>query len=348
MSYFFPSPLTKKDLSLSINDDYSSIFNYNFLGGKEAIKLLLHTNLRKGDKVVVPSFVCNSVLSTVLELDLAPIMMDLLGDETFITNYDVEQMFGAKAVILVHLYGEKHPQTASIVSWCENNNVLLINDFAQSFSLDLLKSSLNNIIISFGPGKSSSAACGGVLMNLKSIKKISNRNNSFFIELVVQLKAFNYFKKRIYGEELSERLLDKIGFKLHGIFIKDSSCFKMSNYQKRIASILLSNFNRYSCLRLNRWNIIKNSFPENDNFIIINNNAGEKFKLLLFCKSEKKFSKYLEVNKIPFFRLFKDTQKTKLPFFNKNSHYIFELSIESSIDDKEINRVVSLLNLYNK
>tara|TARA_B100000795_G_C22793073_1_gene437888 strand:+ start:87 stop:1133 length:1047 start_codon:yes stop_codon:yes gene_type:complete len=348
MSYFFPSPITKKDLSFSKNDDYDSIFNYNFLGGKEALKLLLQSNVKKGDKVVVPSFVCNSVLAPVLELECLPIMMDLLGNETFITNYDVEKMYGAKAVILVHLYGETHPQTASIVSWCEKNDVLLINDFAQSFSLDLLKSNLSNIIISFGPGKSSSAACGGVLINLKSTKEISKRNNSFLAELVVKLKSVNYFNKRIYGEGLLEGILDKIGFKLYSIFIKDSSCFQMSKYQKRMAFVLLNNFERYSFLRLNRWNIIKSSFTENKNFIILNNTVGEKFKLLLFCRSENEFSKYLEINKIPFFRLFKKTQTTKLPFFNKNAHYMFELSIESSIDDNEINRVVSLLKLFKK
>src|SRR3990167_9229671 len=133
--------------------------------GTGALRLLLRNlNLSKGAKVAIPAFVCDSVSRAVILEGLVPVFFDLI-DATFWTDYEEKKIKdeNIKAVIVVHLYGFIHPASERITRFCRDSQIKLIHDAAQSFGINesLLAADNNGVFYSFGPGKSSTACCGG-------------------------------------------------------------------------------------------------------------------------------------------------------------------------------------------
>ena len=346
MGYFFPSFID----SVNIKQEPLPQLKISVNSGTNAIRVLLKSfKLPLKSKIAIPAFVCSSVKEAVEAEKFIPVLFDLKSDNTFWTFYDIEKIKkqNIKVIILVHLYGFIHPNTKQITLFCEENNIKLIHDAAQSYGIDekgLIKG--NGIVYSFGPGKSTTAAGGAWINFLQDHGAILNiKKPSFFSSQNLRAKLF--FKTRIYGYCLSkyEYILIRI---LNNILFDSSSIYGMSSFQLSMASYTISNIDRILPLRKMRYrvlleNIIKNPLLN----IVYDDDKGLCFKIILFVQEAEKFKFYLYQNNVPYFLLFNKIEENKeLIYFMKNAGKIIEISCEASIPMNEIERISILLSNY--
>ncbi len=137
--------------------------------GREAIKLaLLGLDVQPGERVVLPSFSCFSVLQPLLQLGIEPVLADI-GDDLQIDPDSVRRVMqpGDRALIVPHLFGglADMPQLTSIA---RENGAAVIDDAAQALGLRGPKGWAGTGgaagIFSFGLFKPLNAMGGGALL----------------------------------------------------------------------------------------------------------------------------------------------------------------------------------------
>src|SRR6185437_7507888 len=249
MNYFFPSFIESVDVKQNILPQLEITVN----SGTNALRLLLRSfNLSPGDKIAIPAFVCDSVKFAVEQEKFTAVLLDLKPDNTFWTSYNIDYIKSEniKAVILVHLYGFIHPDSAEIIDLCKKNNIKLIHDAAQSYGIDeKLLNNGNGIVYSFGPGKSTTAAGGAWIKVLEENNNIYSLSKPTFLSFQ-SAKAKFFLKSRIFGYKFSkyESLLNKILSKINSNVI-----FSMSGFQLKMASYSISKLNEIRPFRKKRY-----------------------------------------------------------------------------------------------
>tara|TARA_B100000902_G_scaffold349643_1_gene358363 strand:+ start:976 stop:2073 length:1098 start_codon:yes stop_codon:yes gene_type:complete len=101
--------------------------------GSHAITMsLLANNIGFGHKVIVPNYSCPATLSSVAVIGCIPVFCEI-DQYGMMDPYHLQTLAesGAKAVLATGLYGDTHNH-APIKSFCEDNNMVYINDAAQS------------------------------------------------------------------------------------------------------------------------------------------------------------------------------------------------------------------------
>ncbi|MEO6306204.1 MAG: DegT/DnrJ/EryC1/StrS family aminotransferase [Bacteroidia bacterium] len=351
VSYYFPSPFKQVDLPKTISPQLINCLN----SGKSALKTLLKSlDLPVKSKIAIPAYVCSDVMSSVESEFLVPVLFDLKDDRTFWTEYNFSKILeeNIKAIILVHLHGFIHPDTEQIANFCKKNYICLIHDAAQSYGIDEEKlTESNGIIYSFGPGKSTSAAGGGWIKSKTGIAglKVIKNSSVFSFENV---KAKFFFKSRLFGYRFSR--VELIGNSFINVISNSSTgIHNMTQFQKQAASGILASLNEVSVLRKKRYSIIKDKIRDNKNIsLAYDDGKGQYFKAVVYVNNNPdKFSDYLSKNEIPFFSLVKKIDPEKLSSeplnnFKKNARLLFEISTETSIPEKEIERVATVLASY--
>lgn len=120
-----------------LESELSRVFGARFCiatgSGREAIKLaLLGLDLQPGERVVLPSFCCLSVLLPVLQLGLEPVLADV-GDDLQLDPTSVRRVMrpGDRALIVPHLFGglADLPELVEIARGC---GAAVIDDAAQA------------------------------------------------------------------------------------------------------------------------------------------------------------------------------------------------------------------------
>ena len=137
--------------------------------GREAIKLaLLGLDIRQGERVVLPSFCCFSVLQPLLELGIEPVLADV-GDDLQIDPESVRRVMqpGDRALIVPHLFGGL-ADMSQLTAIARENGATVIDDAAQAFGLRGPKGWAGTGgdagILSFGLFKPLNAMGGGALL----------------------------------------------------------------------------------------------------------------------------------------------------------------------------------------
>lgn len=117
--------------------DLCKVFGARFCiatgSGREAIKLaLIGLDVRPGERVVLPSFCCLSVLIPVLELGIEPVLADVREDLQ-IDPASVRRVmrFGDRALIVPHLFGGL-ADMPELVKIARANGAAVIDDAAQA------------------------------------------------------------------------------------------------------------------------------------------------------------------------------------------------------------------------
>lgn len=137
--------------------------------GRSAIKLaLMASGLREGDGVILPAYVCASVLQPVLELRLRPILADVRHD----LQVDPESVrrvsrLGAKALLVAHLFGGL-ADMGRLLELSREHGFFVIDDAAQAAGLQFEARYLGTLgnagVISFGPFKPLFGTGGGAFL----------------------------------------------------------------------------------------------------------------------------------------------------------------------------------------
>jgi dTDP-4-amino-4,6-dideoxygalactose transaminase len=137
--------------------------------GRTAIEIGLRAmGIGPGDDVLMPSFICRSVLDSVLNTGARPIFADISHDLN-ITAASVEASLTpqTKCVIVAHLFGAA-AAIDEIEALLASRGVALMDDAAQALGArrgDRLVGSFGACgIVSCGPGKPLAGAAGGLLV----------------------------------------------------------------------------------------------------------------------------------------------------------------------------------------
>ena len=350
MNYYFPSFIN----SIEATGYSLSQLKYTVNSGTNAIRLLLRSfNLPLNSKVAIPAFVCKSVKEAAESEKLISVLFDMKADNTFWTHYDFVRLKeeNIKVVILVHLYGFLHPDTKTITDFCEENNILLLHDAAQSYGIDEKMLRGAGVIYSFGAGKSTTAACGGWITSVNEEKtSLSIHKPSLFSFQNIRAKLF--LKSRIFGYEFSGQ--DDFLKKLLIVIPNNArKIVSMSKFQKQMSMRSIVELKNILPLRKIRYTILKDKVGRNSQIgIAYDDEVGLYFKMVLYVKDNMaKLKNYLRQNQIPYFALFENTPDASLEnqslanFLDKAERFI-EISTEASIPENEIIRISKILNSY--
>jgi dTDP-4-amino-4,6-dideoxygalactose transaminase len=163
----------KKMLCKAIASKTKKKYVFGFNSGADAIYAALKTrHIGRGDKAILPSYCCESVVQAVVRTGADPVFCDM--NEEY--NPDVKNIVGlidegVKAIIFPHLFGNPADidKMEDVLSKSgQRSKVLLIDDAAQAFGARLnskLVGTFGDVgVISFGPGKIMIASGGGLLI----------------------------------------------------------------------------------------------------------------------------------------------------------------------------------------
>lgn len=179
--------------------------------GRQAIALALKAmGLKKGDGVILPSFVCQTVILPVLSIGCIPQFVDI-GNDLNISPESVKKTINSRtrAIIMPHLFG-RSALVGEVLEIARNHNLFIIDDAAQAMGTKYNGQYVGTMgdvgIFSFGPFKGVMATRGGVLVtnNKEIFQKIlymslaENKSNSFKRGIAALIK----FKYRKFGYPL--------------------------------------------------------------------------------------------------------------------------------------------------
>ena len=328
--------------------------------GTDAIRFLLRSyKLLKGTAVAMPAYVCDSVQSAVILEGFKPYLLELKADGSFWSDYDLVTIknVNCSVIILTHLYGFLHPDTESVIQFSEKAGIYLIHDAAQSWGVNETKLMRGNgIVYSFGPGKSTMAAYGGLVItenghfNSQEIRAI---NKYPALRLITDLRAKRFLGARMLksistqNNNFYDRILNRIYNRL-----ASDQFYSLTDYQHSVAaqSMVLAQKNHAG--RKERHGILMSAIQNNANLkSAYSNGNGIFFKAVIYVSNdEERFSQYLWDNRVQHYRIFQQADITvkyeQLPVFRKNATHLFVISTEACIPMTEIKRIAGLLSSF--
>jgi len=171
---------------------------YLFYKGRDAIEFTLRSfDIGKNDEVITQAFTCYAIEEAIKRTGAQPVYADL-GDDQLnpsikTLNEALKRSKNAKAVLIQHTLG--HPaQILEIKKWCQKNNLLLIDDLAQSLGGvdekgDSLGTQADAVVLSFGRDKVVDAVAGGavVFKNQQALKKAEDTMSHLSTQVSKQL-----------------------------------------------------------------------------------------------------------------------------------------------------------------
>ena len=154
-------------LGLKIAQNFNKKYGIITYSGTLAIEVALSSlGLKKGDKVLVLSEVCYSIVNTILKLDLVPVIVTS-ENGFYLTNDDVDKVLNKQdidCILLVHQYGILNKID---LKKYKINGVKIIEDFAQAWSIENNEYKIGEysdiVVTSFGKSKPLSYGIGGGL-----------------------------------------------------------------------------------------------------------------------------------------------------------------------------------------
>lgn len=149
--------------------------------GTDALQLALRAaGVGRGDTVLVPDSTFWATFEAVVNVNADPVTVDIDPVDlqmSFSVFEEAVKKHKPKAAILVHLYGWGSARLDEFRTFCKNNNMVLIEDGAQSYGVEWKGKSIYSgahiATISFYPAKTLGAAgdAGAVLTDDESIAK---------------------------------------------------------------------------------------------------------------------------------------------------------------------------------
>ena len=253
-----------------------------FNNGRSALKAGLKIlNLKKKDEVLVPEFICDSVIQPFKDLNITPIFFNVKNNLN--PNWkDVSKKFNqnTKAIMMIHFFGfpneiekfykfKKNKKIYLIEDYCHGKNGKYKNSFLGNFG-DISFSSIKKII--------PIVKSGGILqINLKTIN-----SNYKFINNLQKVNSYNFINKLFHQLKVIKKFYLK-KFK-YEIFRKKYEIYNSIEYAKKTKFFIGDNMS---------LNIIKK----------FNFDKEKKRRFNSYKKLEKIFNKK---NIKPFFKINKD------------------------------------------
>ena len=194
----------REELGRLLNVKYCLLTDLGRIALEIGLKAL---GLKPKDGIILPSYVCASVLLPILKLKCEPQFADI-GEDLNISPESIEKTIksNTKAIIVPHLYGCPAP-IKEILEIARQKGLYVIDDAAQSLGAKVngqYTGTFGDIgILSFGPFKAISATRGGALITdnyeiFERVKKICLKSASEKTALDRFWKSLVKFRYRKY------------------------------------------------------------------------------------------------------------------------------------------------------
>ena len=266
--------------------------------GKAALyHCLLSLGLHSGDHILVPNYICSSVLVPIHKIGMIPVFYD-------ISNLDLNaSLEGIKAVLVASMYGTP-ANLGAIELFCRERQMLLIDDAAQSLGAKIGNRYVGTFgdagFFSFSPGKATPGHLGAFFWTSNTDYRFKRSHHGLYHFATYMNYYFTRYKRYEYGHNRITKLFAYF----------EALTKKMSNWWNDdiapwesgiLGGILRENFHqKFRCEYASKFNEV---FDGNSRFTVIT--RGEKgtnnHKLVILCNTIEIASllmKHLEHNGI--------------------------------------------------
>ena len=341
----------KLNQGLYVGGDDVTTFENNFkeyIGTKYSISVnsgtdalmfsLISLGIKKGDKVIVPSFTFFATVECVMQLGATPIFVDINLDTYTVDIKDLETKINKeiKAVIPVHLFGN-NSNIKEIKNICNKHNVKILEDVAQAFGSE---TSTNEKLGSIGDLGAFSFFPSKTLGGIGDGGCVTTNNYSFF-KIIQKLK--NHGQNKPYEHNMvgyNSRLDSLNAFVLNE---KLKIFNKIKKSRRTFYDIYFDNLKKYDWMKL--------PIKQNDNVVL------NYFTLQVSSKIRDKFMKHLIENKIGVGIYYKKPvhlqkavlekyKKITLKNTEKASKTVISLPFYSFPEEKELEYLLSKIDKF--
>ncbi|MBT3261233.1 hypothetical protein HOC37_01765 [bacterium] len=304
---FLPPFFEKKEFDIK---RLNKLTNKNFIYASKGRYAFYHAlkALALKDKILVPVYICRSVLESLEILKITPIFYDL-DKEDLNASIDsirfLAEKYSVKALLVASMYGNP-ANLVEIERYCKQNNILLIDDAAQSFGAKLDERMLGTFgdagFFSFSPGKPTAGHMGAFFWTNNPQYRFKKTTHNFLHFLTYldfyfnRFKIYQYRKYKIFNFfSLLKRIYEK--------YI-DITFDKMENFEEEIlGGVLEAAIGSKFDFRQKYVQEFKDRFRGNSYFRVIRSIRGEArpHKFVIMAKGEnlaKDLMVYLKDNKI--------------------------------------------------
>lgn len=327
-------------------NNFSKRLNRKFIAvnnGTNALHLGLHLlKLKKGDKVLLPSFTFFGCIQAIFAAKLTPVICDVDYDANLSTNI-IDKIFkkDIKCIMAVH-YGGK--VTEDLI-YFKNYNTKILEDAAQVVDSQIYP---HNYAGTFGD-----VGC----FSFDSIKNISTPDLGgvcFDEDLLNEALAF-----RNYGILRNKNSQDKMWWDFD--YVNNNIKYLPNDIACIFALEQLKNLKKNQAKRKKIWSIYQKEFENLPNIKICqeyNNKIDQSyFSYLVTIKNRNDFAKYMLENNIytvlrfPPLHIIKKFKKYCVGNFNNSQNFYdngINLPLHNNLKDNEIDKVISLVKKWCK
>ena len=299
--------------------------------GTTAIILsLMSLDLNEGDEVIVPNYTMIATVNAVKFLKLNPIIIDVDKETCTLDYNEIEKHITEKTKCVIHVsLNNRYKNMDKIVKLCEDKNLILIEDSAQSLGCKINGVNLGNF------GK---IGC----FSLSTPKIISTGQGGFCITnddlLAKKIRMIKNFGRRESGKDNFETFGINLKFTDIQAVIGIEQMKKLDYRVKRMREI---------------YNLYYNNLSEKYNMIPPLNEEWIPWFVDIYIKDREDVIDFLKKHKISTRPVYGEINKTNIYNNNKNyknsnficNHGLF-LPSYVTITDTEILYICKLLNLY--
>jgi len=211
---------------------------------------LLKLKIKKENKILIPNYICQSLLTPIIKLKINYIFYNIKDNFTCNLSEIKSKALERDYLLIIHYFGQ--PQNIKLIlNFCKKNNLILIEDNAHGYSGKFRGKLLGTFgKIGFSsPRKILNTDSGGIFFYKKKI--ISSQLDKYCLSKFIILKNFlrkfpfyYYLKNRFYNK--SDFYLERMA-KLESFLINKSADINSNNLINR------TNWSLESRIRRNRW-----------------------------------------------------------------------------------------------
>lgn len=184
-----------------------------------ALKIL---DIKKGDEIIVPTYICKSVIIELLSFGAVPVLADCSKNDFNVSVEEISKKISknTKAIIAAHLFGVPC-DIEEIAKIAHQNKICFIEDSAQTMNAEVNKKKVGLFgdlsFFSFGFDKPMSIGKGGMLVinnssliakaeiEVKKFKKVSIKKEKKIIKSFLtewRCSSFKRYKRQSIGKVL--------------------------------------------------------------------------------------------------------------------------------------------------
>ena len=220
---------------------------------------LLKLQIKKENKILIPNYICKSLLTPIIKLNINYSFYNIKDNFTFNLSEIKCKALAKDYLLIIHYFGQ--PQNINLIlNFCKKNNIKLIEDNAHGYSGKFRGKLLGTFgTIGFSsPRKILNADSGGILFYKNKI--ISSKLNKYYSSKFLILKKilkkipfYLYFKNRFYNQS---NFYFKRMAKLEDLLINYSADINSNNLIRK------TNWNLIRDIRRKRWKKVVKIFKK--------------------------------------------------------------------------------------